>query len=109
MSDKPKKRIRCTKNLIAFTRDATQTCYNNAKKIIVKRHDIKDEIDLVELFKDEIDQAYRHQICKLPTDTLEAIILCHQKGRFHRAKITLQSITDELTRRALLDDSSAIK
>lgn len=104
-----RKRIACTKNLIAMTRQETQRCWGAAVKSLMRKYKGKKELQLKDEHRDELDQKYRQLVCKLPTDVLESILLCHNKGKFHRAKITLQTISDEIVRRMLLNDSSRTK
>ncbi len=108
----PVKKLRCTKNLIEMTRHATQRCFNNALKVVAKNKGIKEDevrFNAKTTYKDEVDHVYRQQICKLETEVLEAILLCHNKGKFARAQITLRCISDELANRAILNDSSRKK
>ncbi len=103
-----RKRIACTKNLVTMTRQETQRCWSAAVKSLQRKYK-KKETQLKEEHKEELDNKYREIVCKLPTDVLESILLCHEKGKFHRAKITLRAISDEIAGRALLNDSSRTK
>lgn len=105
----PKKKLSCTKNLVAMTKSATNDCWSKAIKSMSRKYPGKSLLDLKLEHKDELDNAYRHMVCKLPTEVLEAIILCHNKGKFNRAKITLQAIANEIGNRTLLNDSSGKK
>jgi hypothetical protein len=108
----PVKKLRCTKNLVAMTRQATQRCYDNAIKRVaraekVKESEVRDQAKTV--YRDKVDHAYRQYVCKLETEVLEAILLCHNKHKFRRAQITLKAISDELGNRVILNDSSRKK
>lgn len=108
----PVKKLRCTKNLVAMTRQATQRCYDNAIKSVARAEKVKEEEvrnQAKTTYRDKVDHLYRQYVCKLETEVLEAIILCHNKGRFARAKITLKAISDELGNRVILNDSSRKK
>lgn len=103
------KKLRCTKNLVKATRTATSRCYDNAIKAVAKANSVQ-ETDVFAksktLYKNEVDETYRNLICKLETEILESILICHNKGKLRRAEITLRTINDELARRTILDDSS---
>lgn len=109
-----KKKINCTRSLVAMVKQATNACYIHAKHDVLAKYGFNSldevkttsEFDLIKEVRDEIDNQYRLNICRLQTDVLDCILLCHKKGKLGRQAITLRAITDELTRRALLNDSS---
>lgn len=121
MSEKAK-RLYATKGLVKKMRDATTECYKKAfdktktrfAKEIKQDEDYSGAMDneLEYLFKTKepyktyLDSAYRELVCKLPTRSLEAILLLHHKDKFRRAARTLQSIRDELLARTVLDASA---
>lgn len=92
------KKLRCTKNLIKMVSATTNRCWQIAKN---GEHALADE-DI----RAAIDQKYRDLLSQLDTDIIEAILLCHFKGKLRRASITIEALNSELARRALLDDSS---
>lgn len=110
----PKKRFACTKNLVEAVKSYTSGAYNSAKAAIdsklarQKKTPPSQWGDQAEYkrYKDEVDQMYRTNLCRLDTDIIEAILLCHNKQKIRRAGVTLAAIKDELARRAILGDSS---
>lgn len=121
MSDQPK-RLYATKNLVKKMKEATTACYKKAFEKTKKRFakELKQNEDysgamdneLQHLFRTKepyrtyLDSTYRELVCKLPTRSLEAILLLHKKDKFRRAQPTLQSIADELLARTVLTISS---
>lgn len=108
-----KKKIKCTRSLVAMVRQATNVCFKNAEQAVNTRLKIKEwkrltpeTLALQKQAREEIDNQYRLNICRLETDVLNSILLCHKMGKMKRQKITLQAINDEITRRELLGDSS---
>lgn len=103
-----KQNISCTENLVAMTRQETHRCWEMAKKSLGRKYKHIDPSEVQKTHKEELNQKYRDMVCKLPTDVLESILLCHRKEKFCRAEITISSIINELATRTLLNDSSHV-
>jgi len=52
--------------------------------------------------RDELDQAYRDRICKLPSNELEFILKISEQGIFSRTDSVQEAIIGELAERGLL-------
>jgi hypothetical protein len=61
--------------------------------------------DLLEK-KEKVDELYLEKVIALPTQELNDILFLHKFSKPRRAERTLEAITSELARRALLNDSS---
>jgi hypothetical protein len=120
---------RCTKALVERTRKATNICYEYVvdcaylkhKDILISMFDEfyrkedfihglrmarlwyeDDTRDLFNTISTEVDDQYLVEVCKLPTVTLEEILLAHDAGKFGRASRTVETIKLELATRGLL-------
>jgi hypothetical protein len=55
--------------------------------------------------KEELDSLYLQKLSALPTQIIEDILWVHHNNKIRRAQRTVETLTSELTRRAMLDDS----
>jgi hypothetical protein len=70
---------------------------------IFGEHDTHPEIYEI---KEAVDSLYLEKLCTLLTKDIEDIIWIHECGKLKRASRTIETLTSELVRRAIMGDSS---
>ena len=60
----------------------------------------------IDKIKEEVDSLYLEKLCALPTKDIEDIIWIHLQKKLNRATRTIEALTSEIVRRALMNDSS---
>jgi hypothetical protein len=63
----------------------------------------------IDEIKEVVDNLYLEKLCALPTKDIEDIIWIHNCGKLKRALRTIETLTSELMRRMLMNDSSESK
>lgn len=112
---------RMTKEKVAEIWDWTNKCYESAFmsihpgaakcKYLVSFKLLQNAIRREELYgkpfwdpaevRQAISREYERLVCQLTTEQLQLIIEAHQKGKIHRAPVTISMITTELFEREL--------
>lgn len=105
INDIPNKNtIKYSKHLLNYVKSVTSDCWFKAQNNLFGDDPTHHPDDIDDIIRSKLDQEYRDLINKLDTPTLEAILLCHKKGKMLRKNITLESIKNELASRGLLSD-----
>jgi hypothetical protein len=126
-----KQRKYCGKQLVKRTWAATTACFESSVDEVLEafnvdfdlfpRHTIIGDMrsfklkqlfgheelhPQIEQIKEEVDRIYLEKLCMLPTKTIEDVIWADDQGKSRRTQRTINTLTSELVRRAIMGDSS---
>ena len=126
-------RKNCGKLLVKKNIALTKECFNAAVDEAIIKYEVNDEVNTkedlitdmrsnktmrtlrhsfgidahpkIDEIKEFVDNLYLEKLCTLPTKDIEDIIWIHDNKRVIRAARTIETLTSELVRRALMGDS----
>jgi hypothetical protein len=109
------KRKSLSKKRLAELWEASSSCYNNAvAKLGYSREIIRERYLDMLITEDEalelnrvLDEEYRKGLCELDSSIMQDIITADSKGLQRRAKITIESMINELFERELNNEKKS--